>query len=235
MPVTASPLIRELPMKERPREKLLANGAGMLSNVELLALFFGTGRPGVSAIDLGRELLKRFGSLRNVSRASVDELLDMNGIGPAKAAELAAVFEFAKRVARERYDSTPLDSPDAIFDLVGPAMQQLTQESVRVVLLNARNRLIRVDEVHLGTVNESIAQPRDILRKVLAGSAAAFVLVHNHPSGDPSPSRADLDVTRRVKRSADDLGVDFLDHLIVGSPDDSGSEPYFSFREGGLL
>ncbi len=233
--LSKTPLIREMPEEERPREKLLARGAGTLSNAEIMALFFGTGRPGMSAIELGRELLRRFGSLKGISRATVEELSTINGIGPAKAAQLAAVFEFGNRLAGERFTSEPLDSPEAIFELVGPEMARLDQESLRVVLLNAKNRLIQVVEVSRGTVDQAIAHPRDILKPAIQFSASSFVLVHNHPSGDPSPSSADYRVTRNVRESAKLMQIDFVDHVIVGAESVSSDEPYYSFRESGLI
>lgn len=229
-------LIKELPEDERPREKLIEKGAAALSDAEILALFFGTGRSGVSAIDLGREMIRRFGNLRRLSRAGVEELCAIPGIGPAKAAQLAAAFEFGRRLAREPFSEEAISSPEDVFALLGPEMQRLAQESVRVVLLNHRKRIIRTEEIFRGTGNESFANPAEILRAALVHSAQALVLVHNHPSGDPSPSRADHEVTKRLREACRAVGVELTDHLIVGchspSPD---LPPWFSFREAGLL
>ena len=228
-------LIQELPSDERPREKITEMGAAALSDAEILALFLRTGRPGVSAVGLAREIMDRFGSLRNLSRAPVADFLQVNGIGPAKAAELAAVIEFGKRLAREPFGDRPVSSPEEAFQLVGPEMQTLSQESVRAILLNHRKKLIHVVEVFVGTGNESFANPAQVLRTAIAHAAHGFILVHNHPSGDPSPSRADHDATRRMKTAAEAVGIEFTDHIIVGCrPADSG-EPYFSFREAGLI
>lgn len=229
-------LIKDLPQGERPREKLIAHGAAALSDAEILALFFSTGRAGYSAIDLGREMVRRFGSLQRLSRASIEELCEIPGIGPAKATQLAAVFEFGRRLAREPYNEAPVSSPEDVFSLVGPEMQRLAQESVRVVLLNQRKRLIRTEEVFRGTGNESFANPAEILRLALVNSAHAIVLVHNHPSGDPSPSRADHEVTKRLREACRTMGIELTDHLVIGlrSPD-PGHGPWFSFREAGLL
>ena len=226
--------IKELPEDERPREKMARHGPASLSDAELLAVFFSTGTRGKSAIELGRELLGRYGSLRNLSRAVSAELECLEGIGPAKASLLAAVFEFGHRLAREPRKDRALTSPEEVFDLVGPEMQSLAQESVRVILLNHRKRLIHVSEVFRGTGNESFANPPEILRRAVGLSAHAIILVHNHPSGDPSPSRADHEVTRRMKVACEAIGVEFTDHIIIGCPTGSRGEGYFSFREAGL-
>lgn len=228
-------LIKEIPEDERPREKLLERGAAALSDAEILALFLGTGRAGTSAIELGREMIREFGGLRALSRASSEELRRIGGIGPAKAAQLAAVFEFGRRLAGETYEDRPVASPEDVFALVGSEMQRLSQESVRILLLNHRKRLLRNEEVYRGTGNESFAHPPEILRKAIAASASALVLVHNHPSGDPSPSRADHEATRRLKEACAAVGIEFTDHLIVGTPSPRSESPYFSFRESGLL
>ncbi|MDF1859973.1 MAG: DNA repair protein RadC [Verrucomicrobiales bacterium] len=228
-------LIKDLPEDERPREKIVEKGAAYLSDAEILAVFFGTGRKGMSAVDLGREMIQRFGSLRNMSRATVEELTEQEGIGPAKAAQLAAVFEFGRRLAREPFHEQAITSPEDVYDLLGPEMQSLDQESVRVILLNHRKKLIHLAEIFRGTVNESFANPSEILRKALGHAASAIILVHNHPSGDPSPSQADHQVTKRMTLACDAVGIEFTDHIIIGCRSSSEIEPYFSFREAGLV
>jgi len=194
-------LIKDIPEDERPREKLHYRGATSLDDAEVLALCLGSGRSGVSAIELGREMIREFGSLRELSRATPEELCRIRGIGPAKAAQLAAVFEFGRRLAAEAYDDRAIASPEDVFGLVGAEMQRLSQEVVRVLLLNHRKRLLRNEEIYRGTGNESFAHPPEILRRAIATSASSLILVHNHPSGDPSPSRADHDATRRLKEA----------------------------------
>jgi len=228
-------LIKELPEDERPREKIAEHGPTSLSDAEILAVFFGTGRRGMSAVELGREIVRRFGNLRNLSRATVKELTAIEGIGPAKATQLAAVFEFGRRLAREPYNERAISSPDDVYELLGPEMQRLSQESVRAILLNHRKRLIHVVEVFVGTGNESFANPVEILRPAISSAAHAIVLVHNHPSGDPSPSRADHDATKRMKTACDAIGIELTDHIVIGCRSTSADEPYFSFREAGLL
>lgn len=229
-------LIKDLPEDERPRERIAAHGAGSLSDAEILAVFFGTGRQGMSAVELGREMIRRFGSLRNLSRATVSELTQIDGIGPAKASQLAAVFEFGRRLAKEPFTDTPVTSPEEVFAPVGSSMQCLSQESVRVILLNHRKMLIHIDEVFLGTGNESFANPSEILRRAISHAAHSLILVHNHPSGDPSPSQADHEVTRRMRNACEAIGIEFTDHVIIGGESSRHlREPYFSFREAGLI
>jgi DNA repair protein RadC len=227
--------IKQMPEDDRPREKLMERGPASLSDAEILALFFSTGRAGVSAIELGREIISQFGSLRQLSRASTAELLQIPGIGPAKAAQLAATFEFGRRLAHEPYHDRPITAPEDVFALLGAEMQRLSQESVRVILLNHRKRLIQAEEVFRGTGNESFANPSEILRRAIAHSAHAIVVVHNHPSGDPSPSMADHEVTRRIKAACQAVGIEFTDHIIIGCLSGENEMPYFSFREGGMI
>ncbi|MEZ5326742.1 MAG: DNA repair protein RadC [Verrucomicrobiales bacterium] len=232
----ASPRIHDLPEEERPREKMAVRGAQALTDAELLAIFLGTGTVGKSAIDIGRELLKHFDSLSGLSRRTLTELRSVKGIGFAKAVHLSATFELGRRLAREKFAEQKVDSPEAVYELLGPEMRLLSKESLRVLLLNTRHHLIRIEEVSLGSLNECIAHPREIMHSCVAHSAYAFILAHNHPSGDPSPSRADRDLTRRIAEAANILQVKFLDHVIVGSlGGDENCDPYFSFREMGLL
>ncbi|HRQ88649.1 MAG TPA: DNA repair protein RadC, partial [Bacteroidia bacterium] len=220
-------LIRELPEDERPREKLLNEGASALSDAEILAVFFGTGRAGVSAVDLGREIISHFGSLRRLSRATHEELVRISGVGPAKASQLAAVFEFGRRLARETYRDLAIETPEDAFSLVGSEMQRLEQESVRVILLNNKKRLLKTEEVFRGTRSESFASPAEILKRAIVASAQAMILVHNHPSGDPTPSRSDHETTRKLKEASEAVGIELVDHLIVGAPSLRSDTPYF--------
>lgn len=234
MPETSR--IKELPLAERPREKLAILGSPALSDAELLALFFRTGRRGVSAIDLGRELLKEFGSLQAIARCSVAELARFPGIGPAKASQLAAVFEVGNRLAREKFSDRAIDSPEVVHELLGSEMRALRQESLRSILLDTRGKLLRVVEVTRGTVNESLAHPREIFLPAITLSATSFILVHNHPSGDPSPSSADIRLTRKLRDASQTMEIEMADHVIIGAPSPGNdAPPYFSFREAGLI
>ena len=226
--------IREMPLDERPREKLAAHGASALTDPELLAILLRTGVVGTNAVEVGRELLKQYGSLAGLSRCSVDELAKIRGVGFAKAVQLAAAFGLGKRLARETLSKQKLDSPELVHELVGAEMRMLRKESLRVILLDTRYHLIRIEEVSLGSINESIAHPRDVFRPALISSAYAVIVVHNHPSGDASPSQTDHGLTRRLAEAAELLQIKLLDHIIIGAPTEQ-SAGYFSFKEAGVL
>jgi DNA repair protein RadC len=226
--------IREMPREERPREKLAAHGATALTDPELIAILLRTGVPGANAIELARKLLKDYGSLGGLSRCTVDELSTIRGVGFAKAVQLVAAFGLGQRLAHETLAKQKIDSPELVNELVGPEMRQLRKESLRVILLDTRYHLIRVEEVSIGSVNESIAHPRDVFRPALVASAYAVIVVHNHPSGDASPSQTDHSLTRRLAEAAELLQIKLLDHIIIGAPAD-GNPGYFSFKEAGVL
>ncbi len=235
MPGTMATLrIHELPAQDRPREKLAAQGAEALSDSELIAILLRTGMQGANAIDVARKLLTEFKSLSGLARCSVKELSKIKGVGPAKAVQLVAAFGLASRLARETLARQRLDSPELINDLLGPEMRALERESLRLVLLDTKYLLIRVEEISLGSLNESIAHPREVFRPALIYSAYAVILVHNHPSGDPTPSSADHQLTRRLVQGAELLQIRLLDHVIIGTAD-NGRQPYFSFKEAGII
>ncbi len=229
-----SPRIQDLPNELRPREKLSRHGAAALDNAELMALFISTGTRGRSAIDIGRDLITRYGSMGALGSLPVSELAKERGLGLAKASKLAAAFELGIRVAREQIREVPLDSPELIHEFFAPQMRHLTQEQVIVAVVDTRLRHIGTNLISVGTVSESVAHPREVLRPVITRGAHGFVLIHNHPSGDPSPSRSDEVVTRRLVEAAKLMQVHFLDHVIIGRPA-AGRSPYYSFRESGLL
>lgn len=226
--------IREMPKEDRPRERLTASGAGALSDAELVAILLQTGVEGANAIEVARQLIKKYGSLDALSRCSVKELAEIKGIGPAKGAQLAAAFGLGHRLARERRPEKKIDTPQQVYELLGPEMRTLHKESLRVILLDTRFNYVRIEEVSLGSVNESIAHPRDVFRPAIIYSAYAVVVVHNHPSGDPSPSQADHSLTRRLREVAELLQIKLLDHVIIGAPAEARL-PYFSFKEMGAL
>lgn len=226
--------IQELPEQERPREKLATLGAGALSDSELIAILLRTGMVGANAIDVARELLKKYQSLGGLSRCTVAELAKVKGVGPAKAVQLAAAFGLATRLAREQLTKQKLDSPELVYDLLGTEMRALSRESLRVVLLDTKLQLMRTEEVSSGSLNESTAHPREIFRPAFLHSAYAIILVHNHPSGDPAPSDADHRLTRRLAEAATLLQIRLFDHIIIGTAD-NGRRPYFSFREAGVI
>lgn len=227
--------IHDIPEQDRPRERLLRLGPGALSDAELLAIFINTGIKGENAIQVAQRLLGDVGSLRELSRQEPESLVRNKALGPAKAAHLAAAFELGRRAERESLKETRLQSPEEVYQYLGAEMQSLSYESVRVILLNTRYALIRCDEVFKGALNESVCHPREILRKAIVHNAHAFVLVHNHPSGDPSPSDSDSRMTRTIRESAAILKIEFCDHLIIGAPGGNRSRHWFSFKEAGML
>ena len=234
-PSPPSNRIHDLPENLRPREKLDRGGSSSLTDAELLALFIGSGIPGKNAVEVGQELLQQFGgSLIGVSRASARELAKIDGIGPAKATKLVAAFEIGTRAARDGFKNRTVDCPEAVWDLMGQEMVALDRESLRIILLNTRYGLIKVEEVSRGSLNETVAHPREILKPAIVHSAYAYILVHNHPSGDPSPSEADRCLTRDLAEASKLIKINLLDHVILGSSSEF-SEPYFSFKEMGLL
>lgn len=226
--------IRELPEEDRPREKLLARGADALTNRELIAILLRTGRQGKNALEIGDEILKEHKTLNRLSQISVRELKKISGVKTAKAVQLAAAFKLADRMAKEKIARQKIDAPEMVNEYLGAEMRALQKESLRVLLLDTRYRLIDMEEVSLGSVNESIAHPREVFRPALRQAAYAIIVVHNHPSGDPTPSSTDHSLTRRLAEAAELLQIKLLDHVIIGSPAD-GRAPYFSFKEAGVL
>ena len=211
--------IKEWPEDERPREKLLKRGAEALSDAELLALLIRTGDAvsGRSALDLGRELLQVFGDLRSLAVASVPDICRVKGTGPAKAASVKAALELANRFKGRRLESDArYTSPDQVFEHFHYRYRDRKKEYFLVLLLDGKNRVIREVQVSEGSLNQSIVHPREVFNPAVRESAAAIILVHNHPSGDPAPSREDLEITRRLREAGDLMGVKVLDHIIIG-------------------
>ena len=211
--------IKEWPEDERPREKLLKRGADALSDAELLALLIRTGDAASdrSALDLGRELLQAFGDLRSLAVASVPDICRVKGTGPAKAASVKAALELANRFKGRRLESDArYTSPDQVFEHFHYRYRDRKKEYFLVLLLDGKNRVIREVQVSEGSLNQSIVHPREVFNPAVRESAAAIILVHNHPSGDPAPSREDLEITRRLREAGDLMGVKVLDHIIIG-------------------
>jgi DNA repair protein RadC len=222
--------IKALPASERPRERLVELGAAALSDAELLGLIMrtGTGR-GETAVDLGRRLLARFGGLGGLARASVAELCAEHGVGIAKAAEIKAVVELARRLMILGPEERPvIRSPADVANLLMLEMSLLDQEQIRVVLLNTKNAVLGVRMVYQGSLNTSVVRPGELFREAVKEGCAALIVVHNHPSGDPSPSPEDVAVTRDIVQGGEILGIDVLDHVVIGEG------RYVSMKERGL-
>ncbi len=230
----ASQKIHELPEQDRPREKLARLGAQALTDSELIAILLRTGLPGANAVDVARQLLQRFGTLAALARCTVPELSEIKGVGPAKAVQLAAAFGLASRLARENAEKQPMNTPAQIHALLGDELRALHHETLRIVLVDTKLRLMRVESVSSGTLNETTAHPREIFRPAILHAAYGIVVVHNHPSGDPAPSEADRRLTIRLAEAGRLMQIALLDHVIIGSTD-GGRLPWFSFREAGML
>ncbi len=216
--------------EEGPRERLRARGAEALSAAELIALLLRTGARGRDALDVARELLARCGGVDGLESAAPCELGAVSGVGAAKAASLVAAFELGRRCAASRLpEGAALRAPGDVFRRFAARLRRLRQERFVVVLLDGRHRVIGEEVVSQGTLTASLVHPREVFRPALRASAAAVILVHNHPSGDPTPSAEDRSVTARLAQAGEILGVRVLDHVVVAE------RGYASLREHGAL
>jgi DNA repair protein RadC len=225
--------IKEWPEDERPREKLLKFGVEKLSEAELLAIILRTGdsTSHQSALDLGRALLIRFTSFRGLVQASVAEICEVSGIGPAKAASLKAAFHLATKLSQEtlRIGSDRYTDPAQIFEYYRYRYREQRMEYFLAMLLDGKNRIIKEVQISQGSLNQSIVHPREVFSPAVRDSAAAVILVHNHPTGDPTPSREDLAITRRLREAGEIMGIKVLDHIIIGD------DQFTSFVSQGLM
>jgi len=222
--------IRDQPRQERPRERLYWNGPEALADAELLALQLGSGTAGRSASDVAREMLATYGSLAEVAAREVTELARVMGVGPAKAARLVAAFELGRRLrARTPGVRVVLSAPGDVYAAFGPLMEDLPREVFRVALLDAQNGLLRDRVVSEGTLSASLVHPREVFKPALLEPAASVILLHNHPSGDPTPSREDIRLTRQLVECARLLDLRVHDHLVIGRG------RYVSLAERGII
>ncbi len=211
------PVIHDLPAGERPRERMEQYGASALSTAELIAILLRVGSRGESAIRLAERLLSRFGSLAGIAKARIPQLSELPGVGLAKAAQIKAAFELGKRLATSPEDARPVVS--SATDAVALVMEDLRyreQECIAVILLDVRNQVIRVPIISIGTLTGSPAHPREIFREAITHNAHTIIVVHNHPSGDPSPSPEDLALTSRLVKAGEVNGIAVNDHIIIG-------------------
>ncbi len=209
--------IKEWPEDERPRERLLAKGAEGLSNAQLMAIVLRTGGAGKTSIELAMELIDRFRTLQRIDEASMGELINIKGMGPAKIAQLKAAFELGRRLLRERSDSgIILGSPSEVYDYYSPRFKGLKKEVFYCAILDTKNRLIKDIKVSEGTLTNSLIHPREAFKEAIKESANSVIFIHNHPSGDPSPSPDDLRVTEILVEAGRIIGIKVLDHVIIG-------------------
>jgi DNA repair protein RadC len=234
--MSSSIRIKDLPKNERPRERLVEAGADALRSAELIAILLRTGTQGFSAIEAAEQLVKKFGSLSALAQASLDQLQETKGIGRDKAVALKSAFTLARRMARELQGETPLlDNPGAIADFLREENRTYEVEHFQIVLLNTRRKLIRVEVVSQGLLDTLLVHPREVFKPAIAANASAIVLVHNHPSGDPTPSQADITVTRDLIRAGALLKIEVVDHVILGRRGENGAKDYVSLRELGYF
>ncbi|HYC70036.1 MAG TPA: DNA repair protein RadC [Opitutaceae bacterium] len=230
--------LKDLAVSDRPQERMARHGAGALSDAELLAIVLRTGRRGLSVLSIAQQLLAEAGHLAALARWTETDFRRQKGIGPAKAAQLCVLMELIKRVrtAEASTAETVFNRPALIHAHFVPLVAGLAVEKFWVLCLNRKNRLLKRVEVSSGTATSSLAHPREVFREAIRHGASGIVCVHNHPSGDPSPSAADVQVTRQLRDAARAVDIEFLDHLIVGR---TGSDPrglgYYSFREAGVI
>lgn len=234
--MAANVRIHDLPAHERPRERLVANGAEALSNAELIAILLRTGTRGLSALHVAERLLKDVGTLHDLAGASLEKLREVPGVGRDKAVALKAAFTLARRMARELGREEPLlDTPERVAALLREELRGQEKESFMALLLNTRRRLLRTERISQGTLDTLLVHAREVFRPAIAAGAAAVVLAHNHPSGDPAPSEADIKVTRDLIRAGQLLKIEVLDHVILGRATPERPRDYVSLRELGYF
>ncbi|RMD86412.1 MAG: JAB domain-containing protein [Calditrichaeota bacterium] len=225
-----SPKIPEWPEDERPRERLIKLGPDKLSDAEILAILLRVGNQETTAIDLARQILNEFGGFQGLDARSVAELCQINGIGPAKAAQIKAALEAGKRMfLEENRVKDKVACSDDVYKMVSPYLSNLDREVFKIILLTSRNSVILEKTIFEGSLTESIVSPREIIKEAVNHAAASVVFVHNHPSGNPEPSDEDKRVTRLLKNACEMVGVRVLDHIIIGA------KSYYSFADAGLL
>jgi len=222
--------IRELPPDERPRERLAKYGASSLQTSELLAILLRTGSQKQNAHDLGRRLITHFGDLGGVAGAALEELQSLEGIGPTKAVEIKAAFELGKRMATfAREDRPVISSPEDAAGLLMSELGGLSKEHFVAVLLNTKNHVLRVETISVGTLDSSLIHPRECFRPAVTAGCASVIFAHNHPSGDPTPSAQDKEITHRLQEAGELLGIPVLDHLIIAG------QKFISMKTEGML
>ena len=222
--------IKEWPEDDRPREKLLKKGAAALSDSEILGILIGKGMREKTAVDLGKELLKKYTNLHNLSARQIEEFTSLKGIGPAKAVTIAAAFELARRVhSRQNSPQITFKSSKDVADYYIPLMRDLKKEIFKVALMNGTNRLIKDITVSEGILNASLVHPREVFREAVLEPTSGIILVHNHPSGDTKPSEEDIKITRQLVEAGRIFGIKVLDHIIIAR------DSYKSLADEGIL
>lgn len=222
--------VKDLPPETRPREKFIKYGPQAVSNAELLAILIGSGTRKISAIDLANKILADAGGLRELARKGLGDLRKYKGIGLKKAVTVAAAFELSRRIQSEPFSQRhQITSPEDIVRIFAPRLSDLNKEILIVVLLNTANRIIRDVVISEGNLNSSIIHPREVFKPAIDELSASVILVHNHPSGNPEPSRADIEVTKQIYQAGEIIGIKLLDHIIIAG------DKFISMAQLGLL
>ncbi len=235
--MNANSKLMELAETERPQERLQRLGAAALSDVELLAMLLRSGSKGHNVLNVAASLLNEAGSLSQLVRWTDNEFSKIKGIGKVKALQLVTVVEMCRRVLASQEEAQPiLDEPRLVYSLMRSRAIGLEIEKFWTLSLNRKNRLIRTNEITSGTASNSLVHPREVFREAIRHGASSIICVHNHPSGDPSPSAADIKVTRQLREASQIIGIALLDHVIIGAPKfDPNQDGFYSFQESGLL
>lgn len=222
--------VKDLPPDARPREKFWKYGPHTVSNAELLAILIGSGTKKISAIDLANKILSDAGSLRELARKGVDDLKKYKGMGLKKAIVVSAAFELSRRIQAEDFPERPqIKEPSDVARIFIPRLADLNKEILVVVLLNTANRIIKEVVISEGNLNSSVIHPREVFKPAIDELSASIILVHNHPSGNPEPSRMDVEVTKQIYQAGEIIGIKLLDHIIIAG------NKYTSMAELGLL
>ncbi|WP_143415122.1 DNA repair protein RadC [Geobacillus sp. E263] len=223
-------MIRDVPKDARPRERLLSSGPESLADHELLAILLRTGTKEESVLQLAHRLLKHFEGLRLLKDATIEEITSIKGIGTTKAVQILAAIELGRRISRLSYNGRyVIRSPEDGAKYVMEDMRFLSQEHFVAIYLNTKNQVIHRKTIFIGSLNASIVHPREVFKEAIKRSAASIICVHNHPSGDPTPSREDIDVTKRLAECGRIIGIELLDHLIIGD------QKFVSLKEKGYM
>ena len=219
-------LVKEMPMTERPRERLIESGASSLSNEELLAILLRTGRKDLSVLELAKNVLYHLESLEDLKRITVLELLQINGIKIAKATTIVAAIELGKRLSNlQKIEKISVKSAFDVYHLLYQDLTHLEQEHFICLYLNTKSELIKKETIYIGTINQTLIHPREIFKHAIKLSAAAIIFAHNHPSGDSTPSKADFQATTSLMGSSAIMGIDVIDHIVIGNHE------YYSLKD----